>query len=164
MEPYTLRDRANYLISCGVPFNKIIFTSETQKTLGLIKKLKKREKKYGYKFILCSICNKGVSPAFYTNHLLLKECVNNRDNEIWLNEISESCDHKTDPQTELDREKDEMKTCLACNENEEMSFEEFLNHLNSNRHKLYVKIEQNELKCLKAKMENWLETGIFHKV
>ncbi len=74
-----------------------------------------------------------------------------RDSEIcysiWFKEIKET---------------DEMKTCFTCDK--EFSPEEFLDHLNSNRHKLYVKIEQNELKCLKAKMENWLETGIFHKV
>ena len=66
---------------------------------------------------------------------------------IWFKEIKET---------------DEMKTCFTCDL--EFSPEEFLDHLNSNRHKLNVKIEKYHEKRLKEMVENWLETGIFHKV
>ena len=165
MEPYTLRDRINYLISWGVSSEARLF--EEEKTLGLIKKLKRKEKKYGYKFMLCSICNKCVLVNGYNTHLLLENCVNIRDSKIWLNGIGDS---KSDVELELAeakeiRLKDETKVCFACNRDEELSSpESFLAHLNGNRHKLYAEIEQDELKCLKPKVENWLETGIFHKV
>ena len=140
MEPYTLRDRINYLISSELA-SEVNFS----------------EKNYGYGFTFCPICHIRVVNDL-DNHLGVSGC---KINKIWLNERAVAFSNESKP--DIEEEVEEEKVCYVCNGDEVLSPMAFIDHLNSKRHKFYVELEQKELKEIKVKVENWLETGIYHK-
>ena len=72
---------------------------------------------------------------------------------------------------ELDQDKkniaikpDEMTICYTCGDIEFSSPKEFLDHLDGKDHKFFAESDLESEKPLKTRVENWLETGIFHKI